>query len=131
MKEKLEKLLENSYAPYSNFKVSCIIKTNDNQEFLGVNVENASYGATICAERNALLNAITNGYQKGDFKEVHIMNSSSKIAFPCFMCRQVLIEFLNPDTKVYLYTKDKMEEYSLEELTPHVFNEENLWEQDL
>lgn len=126
MKEKLEKLLENSYAPYSNFKVSCIIKTNDNQEFLGVNVENASYGATICAERNALLNAITNGYQKGDFKEVHIMNSSSKIAFPCFMCRQVLIEFLNPDTKVYLYTKDKMEEYSLEELTPHVFNEENL-----
>lgn len=126
MKEKLEKLLENSYAPYSNFKVSCIIKTNDNQEFLGVNVENASYGATICAERNALLNAITNGYKKGDFKEVHIMNSSSKIAFPCFMCRQVLIEFLNPDTKVYLYTKDKMEEYSLEELTPHVFNEENL-----
>ena len=126
MKEKLEKLLENSYASYSNFKVSCIIKTNDNQEFLGVNVENASYGATICAERNALLNAITNGYKKGDFKEVHIMNSSSKIAFPCFMCRQVLIEFLNPDTKVYLYTKDKMEEYSLEELTPHVFNEENL-----
>ncbi|MBQ8472731.1 MAG: cytidine deaminase [Bacilli bacterium] len=126
MKEKLEKLLENSYAPYSNFKVSCIIKTNDNQEFLGVNVENASYGATICAERNALLNAITNGFKKGDFKEIHIMNSSSKIAFPCFMCRQVLIEFLNPDTKVYLYTKDKMEEYSLEELTPHVFNEENL-----
>ena len=126
MKEKLEKLLENSYAPYSKFRVSCIIKTNDNQEFLGVNVENASYGATICAERSAILNAITNGYQKGDFKEIHIMNSSSKIAFPCFICRQVLIEFLNPETKVYLYTKDKMEEYSLEELTPHVFNEENL-----
>jgi len=126
MKEKLEKLLNNAYAPYSNFKVSCIIKTNDNKEFMGVNVENASYGATICAERNAILNAITNGYRKGDFKEIHIMTSSSKIAFPCFICRQVLIEFLNQDAKVHLYTKDTEEIYSLEELTPHMFNEDNL-----
>ena len=126
MKEKLEKLLNNAYAPYSNFQVSCIIKTNDDKEFFGVNVENASFGATICAERNAILNAITNGYRKGDFKEIHIMNSSSKIAFPCFICRQVLIEFLNPETMVYLYTKDKIETYTFEELTPHKFNEENL-----
>ena len=126
MKEKLVKLLNNAYAPYSNFKVSCIIKTKDNKEFLGVNVENASYGATICAERSAVVNAISNGYTKGDFKEIHIMNSSEKIAFPCFICRQVLIEFFDKDTKVYLYTKDKEESYSLSELTPGIFNEENL-----
>lgn len=126
MKEKLQKLLDNAYAPYSNFKVSCIIKTNDDNEFYGVNVENASYGATICAERSAILNAITNGYKKGDFKEIHIMNSSNKIAFPCFICRQVLIEFLNPNTKVYLYTKNELETYTLDALTPHQFNEENL-----
>lgn len=126
MKEKLTKLLANAYAPYSNFKVSCIIKTTDDKEFFGVNVENASFGATICAERNALLNAITNGYKKGDFKEIHIMNSSPKIAFPCFLCRQVLIEFMSPDTKVYLYTKDEIQEYNLSQLTPYQFNEENL-----
>lgn len=126
MKNKLEKLLDNAYAPYSNFKVSCIIKTNDDKEFIGVNVENASYGATICAERSAILNAISSGYREGDFKEIHIMNSSSKIAFPCFLCRQVLIEFLNPETKVILYTKDKEENYSLKDLTPHEFNKENL-----
>ena len=126
MKDKLEKLLDNAYAPYSNFKVSCIIKTKDSKEFIGVNVENASYGATICAERSAILNAISNGYQKGDFEEIHIMNSSSKLAFPCFLCRQVLIEFMAPDTKVHVYTKDLHEIYTLESLTPHQFNEENL-----
>lgn len=126
MKDKLEKLLENAYAPYSNFFVSCIIKTKDDKEFIGVNVENASFGATICAERSAILNAISNGYRKGDFKEIHIMNASSKIATPCFICRQVLIEFMEPDTKVYLYTKDKQEVYNLSELTPLQFNEDNL-----
>ena len=89
-------------------------------------MENASYGATICAERSAILSAISHGYKKGDFREIHIMNSSSKIAFPCFICRQVLIEFLNPETKVYLYTKNLQEEYTLEELTPHMFNKDNL-----
>lgn len=126
MKDKLEKLLDNAYAPYSNFKVSCVLKMKDDKEFYGVNVENASYGATICAERSAILTAISNGYTKGDFKEIHIMNASSKIAFPCFMCRQVLIEFMEPTTPVHVYTKDLHETYTLSDLTPHLFNEENL-----
>ena len=63
---------------------------------------------------------------KGDFQEIHIMNSSSKIATPCFICRQVLIEFCSPDMPVYLYTKDKEEKHLLEEFTPLVFNEDNL-----
>ncbi len=126
MKEKLDNLLENSYSPYSNYPVSCIIVTNDNKEFRGVNVENASFGATICAERSAILNAISSGYKKGDFKEIHIMNKTDKFSFPCFICRQVLIEFMDPKTLVYLYTKDKMERYTLQELTPYQFNEDNL-----
>ena len=126
MREELEKLLDNSYSPYSNYPVSCIIKTKDDKKFIGVNVENASFGATICAERSAILSAISNGYKKGDFKEIHIMNKSDKIAFPCFICRQVLIEFMDQNTKVYLYTKDKLEVYSLHELTPYQFNEDNL-----
>lgn len=126
MQDKLENLLKNSYAPYSNFSVSCIVKTTDENLFYGVNVENASFGATICAERNAILNAITNGYKKGDFSEIHIMTSSNKIAFPCFICRQVLIEFFNTDSKVFLYTKEKKEEYLIKDLCPYPFSKENL-----
>ena len=97
MKDKLEKLLDNAYAPYSHFKVACIIKTKDNQEFMGVNVENASYGATICAERSAIVSAISKGYKKGDFKELHVMVSSGSIGTPCFICRQVISEFFDSD----------------------------------
>ena len=99
MREKLEKLLNNSYAKYSKFRVSCICVMNDGKEFNGVNVENASYGATICAERVAITSAIANGYKKGDFKELHIMVDSDKIGTPCFICRQVISEFFNLDVK--------------------------------
>ncbi len=126
MKEKLKDLLNNAYAPYSNFPVSCIVVTNDGTEFKGVNVENAAYGSTICAERNAILNAITNGYRKGDFKEIHIMNASDKLAYPCFACRQVLIEFMEPSTMVYVYSNKEVKSHTLEELTPKVFDKENL-----
>ena len=64
MKEKLIKLLDNSYSPYSNYKVASIVINKDNKEYSGVNVENISYGATICAERNAITSAITDGYKK-------------------------------------------------------------------
>ena len=126
MEESLKRLLKNSYSPYSGFKVAAICLMKDGKSFGGVNVENASYGATICAERSAILSAISHGYKKGDFQEIHIMNSSSKIATPCFICRQVLIEFCSPDMPVYLYTKDKEEKHLLEEFTPLVFNEDNL-----
>ena len=93
IKLKLKELLNNSYAVYSNYKVSCILETKDNNYFYGVNVENASYGATICAERSAITNAITNGYKKHDFKRIYIMNASDKIGTCCMLCRQVFLEF--------------------------------------
>ena len=126
MRERLEKVLENSYAKYSKYRVACICVMNNNQEICGVNVENASYGATICAERNAITTAISYGYKKGDFKEIHIMVDSDKIGTPCFMCRQVITEFMNDDTVVYLYSHNDMKTYTVKELCPHPFNEENL-----
>ena len=99
---------------------------NDGKEFYGVNVENASYGATICAERVAITSAIANGQKKGDFKELHIMVDSEKIGTPCFMCRQVITEFFNDDVIVYLYSRNDMKTLTVKELCPYPFNEDNL-----
>ena len=126
MKEKLEKLLENSYANYSKYRVAAICIMNDGMEFNGVNVENASYGATICAERSAIVNAVSNGYKKGDFKEIHIMADSDKLGSPCFVCRQVISEFFDKDAKVVIYSRIEKKEFKVLELCPYPFNEEML-----
>ena len=68
MKEKLLELHKNSYVPISNFPVSCICVMKDGKLIGGVNIENASFGATVCAERVAIFKAISNGYKKGEFK---------------------------------------------------------------
>ena len=132
MENKLEELLENSYSPYSNFRVSAIVITKDNKEFKGVNVENISYGASICAERNAITSAISNGYKKCDFKELHIMCDTDKISSPCFLCRQVISELFDNNTKIILYNNKKEKEtYTKEELCPFPFDSEDLrWKVD-
>ena len=80
MKEELIELLDKAYAPYSKFHVAAIIEMKDGNLIKGVNVENASYGASICAERNAITTAITMGYKKGDFKNIYIMVSGAKLS---------------------------------------------------
>ena len=75
MKDKLLELHKNSYVPISNFPVSACVTTKDGYEFYGVNVETSSPAAGVCAERNAIYNAIANGYKKGDIKEIHVMIS--------------------------------------------------------
>ena len=126
MKEKLKELLNNSYAKYSNYRVSCICVMKDGEEFNGVNVENASYGATICAERVAITSAIASGYHKDDFKELHIMVDSEKNAMPCFICRQVISEFFNDNCQVFIYNHNNMETFFVSDLCPYPFTEENL-----
>ena len=127
MRDKLIELLNNSYAPYSNYKVGCILVTKDDKEFKGVNVENASFGATICAERSAILNAVSNGYTKGDFSKIYIMNSSDKIGTPCFICRQVFIEFFDMDMEVIMYN-NKFDEkiLTVKDMCPYPFSEDDL-----
>lgn len=127
MVEKLQKLLNNSYSPYSKFKVACIITLKDGNEVNGVNVENASLGATICAERSAICSAISKGYKKGDFKELHVMVDHDKIGTCCFMCRQVISEFFSGDSIITCYNKNGLKQtFTVQEFCPHPFNEENL-----
>ena len=127
MIEKLIELQKNSYVPISNFRVSSIVVTKDNNTFYGVNVEDASTRAGTCAERNAIYNAVTNGYKPGDFKELHVMVSSGKIGTPCFVCRQMISEFFEEDAKVYCYsTNGKIKEYKVKDLCPYPFGEDDL-----
>jgi len=127
MKEKLLELHKNAYAPISHFAVSACIIMKDNQKFYGVNVEDASTRAGTCAERNAIFSAVTEGYKKGDFKEVNLMVSSLEIGTPCFVCRQMISEFFEKDCIVRCFATDgKYQEYTVEELCPYPFTEENL-----
>lgn len=126
MEKKLKKLLENSYCPYSNFMVSSIVVMRDGKEFSGVNVENASYGATLCAERNAITAAVTKGYQKGDFKELHIMTAGD-ISTCCFVCRQVIVEFFESTAKIICYNKNGEKKiFTVKELCPYPFDGSDL-----
>ncbi len=127
MKEELIKLLDKAYAPYSKFRVSAIIETNDGKFIPGVNVENASYGATICAERNAITTAVSMGYKKGDFKKIYVMVSGDKLSTPCFICRQVISEFFDKDSEVILIgKKGEMEKHTVSEMCPYPFDENDL-----
>lgn len=126
MKEKLQKLLQNSYSPYSNFKVACIAVMKDGKEFPGVNVENAAYGSTLCAERSAMVSAISNGYKKGDFDRLYVASSSGEETTPCFACRQLFVELLDKQTKIICVYGNEESEYTVEELCPHSFSSEDL-----
>lgn len=127
MKEKLTDLLENSYSPYSKFRVACLVEMKDGTFFPGVNVENASYGATICAERNAITSALTKGYRKQDFERLYLMVDSPKISTPCFLCRQVIGEFFDIEKEIVMMNKFGEEKrYLVKDICPYPFNEEDL-----
>lgn len=128
MYDRLMKLLNNSYCPITKFRVSAVAVMKDGTLFDGVNVEDASTRAGVCAERSAIFSAIAAGYKKGDFKEIHVLcGDSNKISSPCFVCRQILIEFLDLDAKVIAYNNNgDMHSYSINDLCPYPFNEEDL-----
>lgn len=127
MKEKLLELLNNAYAPYSNFKVSAIIVMKDGTEVKGVNVENASYGATICAERNAITTAVATGYKKGDFDRLYVMTSGKKISSCCFICRQLIVEFFDKDSIITLMDMNgNTRKLTVSQMCPYPFDEEDL-----
>ncbi len=127
MKEELIKLLDRAYAPYSKFQVAAVLEMKDGKFIPGVNVENASYGATICAERNAITTAIAMGYKKGDFDKIYIMVSGDKLSMPCFMCRQVICEFFDKNNEVVLVGKNgEMEHHLVSEICPFPFDESDL-----
>lgn len=127
MKEKLNELLKNSYSPYSNFRVAAIAVMKDGTEFKGVNVENASYGASICAERSAILSAISSGYKRYDFDKLYVMCDNEKIGMPCFACRAVISEMYDDDAEIIAMNPNgKSEIHSVRELCPLPFSDEDL-----
>ena len=93
MKDKLKELIKNSYAPYSGVHFACIVETESGNFYDGVNIENASYGGTICAERNAINNAVSHGENK--FKALYLMTDLPNLAMPCHICKQSMLEFFD------------------------------------
>ena len=127
MIEKLKELHKNSYVPISHFPVSSCLITKDGKKYYGVNVEDASTRAGTCAERNAIYSAITDGVKKNDIKEIHVMDSSGKIGTPCFVCRQMISEYMEEDGLIRCYdTLGNYKDYTVKELCPYPFGEDDL-----
>lgn len=127
MQQELPKKMENAYCPYSNFKVACGIVTKSGDIFYGVNYENAAYGSTICAERNAFAPAIASGHKPGDFLAIYCITDTKKISGSCGACLQVMAEFMDNECKCFYLNKDgEYKVWSLKELLPNSFTIKDL-----
>ena len=111
---------ERAYVPYSNYPVGAAILCADGTVFTGCNVENAAYGSSICAERTALLKAVSEGH-RDDWVKIAVVTSGNDAGYPCGSCRQMLYEFA-PELKIIIGGKDKvLSTITLSELLPHGF----------
>ena len=122
-----EKARENAYVPYSNFKVGAALLCSDGSVYLGCNVENASYGATMCAERTAVFSAIADG--KRAFLKIAVCGGNDHADVPCppcGICRQVLREFTESTFRVIMKNGDAVLSYTIGELLPLFFQKSTL-----
>ena len=119
------KAKENAYAPYSNFKVGSAILTADGSVYSGCNIENASLGATNCAERTAIFKAVSEGHK--EIKSIAVVGDINNYTFPCGICRQVINEFAAVDIKI-IVAKDENEYLvkTMEEILPGAFSKKDL-----
>lgn len=116
-----------AYAPYSNFHVGAAALTADGNVVKGCNVENASYGLTVCAERNCLAQGVIAGEQ--EFSAIVIYTNQEKLTPPCGACRQVIAEFLAPDALVKAVNHiNDTKEWTVSELLPDAFTPKDLLE---
>ena len=116
---------ENSHSPYSQFKVASSLIADNGKHYTGVNIENSSYGATVCAERIAIFKAISEGAKK--IKSLLVVAKGDIPVAPCGVCRQVMSEFMDDDSIVYYANLNK--EYKkkhLKELLPDAFDKSML-----
>ena len=118
---------QNSYSPYSGFKVGAAILTKDNEIFTGCNIENASYSETVCAERTAIFNAVSRG--KRDFSAIAIVGGKESIndfTYPCGACRQVLAEHCDSDLEIVLFNGKTEKLCTLGQLFPNSFKKNDI-----
>lgn len=121
------KARKNAYIPYSGYAVGAALLTKSGKVFTGCNIENASFGATICAERTAFVKAISEGEE--EFKKLAIVGGKSELSdccVPCGICRQVMTEFCDNEFVILLGTPDDITSYTLETLLPLSFTNENM-----
>jgi cytidine deaminase len=111
---------KNAYAPYSGFRVGAAVLADNGRVYTGCNIENASFGATMCAERTAIGKAISEGARQ--ILTVAIASDSDENTVPCGICRQVMSEFCAHDMPLYLSDKNgSFKEYLFSDLLPNVF----------
>ena len=125
--ELIKKALEarqNSYSPYSHYKVGAALLTEDGKVYLGTNVENCGYSPSNCAERSAFFSAVSHGERK--FTKIALVGSSEGIAYPCGICRQVIVE-LAPNIEI-ICAKDEnnYEVLTIQDLLPHAFTPDDV-----
>lgn len=121
--EQAKQAREGAYAPYSQFAVGAALLTRSGRVFTGANVENASYGLTVCAERVAVFKAVTAGER--EFAAIAIASSNG--ASPCGACRQVLAEFGLDMLVISVDMDDRVRQWRLEELLPASFGPQDLF----
>ncbi|GAB1401622.1 cytidine deaminase [Elusimicrobiota bacterium] len=113
-----KKISKNSYSPYSKFKVGCAVLCDNGEIYTGTNIENASYGLTMCAERVAVCNAVSNGVKK--IKAVAVYADKAGTA-PCGACRQVIFEFSKNADIIYNSKNNKIKIENIKSLLPDSF----------
>ncbi len=114
-----------AYAPYSTFQVGACIESADGQLFAGCNIENASYGLTICAEGGAISAMIAAGERH--IKQMVVLIKGPGIASPCGACRQRILEFASPETIIHLCNlQGEHQQFTINDLLPHAFSKNNL-----
>tara|TARA_Y100000588_G_C14136874_1_gene874211 strand:+ start:216 stop:611 length:396 start_codon:yes stop_codon:yes gene_type:complete len=120
MLHKALEVLDNAYAPYSKYQVACCIEAENGKLYVGVNVENAAFPLTTCAEASAISQMIADGQKK--IKSIVIINQKATMCPPCGGCRQRIHEFSTAHTKILLCDHDKVLKcLSITELLPHSF----------
>lgn len=117
-------MLPKAYVPYSHFPVGAALEGEDGRVFTGCNVENAAFGSCICAERTALVKAVSEGCQR--FRRLAVVGTGEDFCWPCGACRQMLYEFA-PDLTVLVARGDhQFVRLSLQDLLPHGFGPQSL-----
>lgn len=123
--EVAQEAMKNAYAPYSHYTVGAAIICDDGQIYSGVNIENASYGLTNCAERTAIFKAISEGHQH--VSRIVIINGTKELSKPCGACRQVMSEFMGPEDIVYLANcQNDFKEFTFKEILPLAFSDKDM-----